>query len=139
MMYELMVAANVKNSESLAGKIEKALKEASASGVKSEKLGEKTLAYPIAKQTEADYFLYSFDAEGEAVNKLTGVLRLEQDAVLRYLITKTKISKKVKKVKNESKESEVEERAPKVTVKTKIVAKKAEKVVKRRRGKKGIK
>jgi len=110
MMYELMVAANVKNSESLAGKIEKALKEASASGVKSEKLGKKTLAYPIAKQTE-----------------------------LRHLITKTKISKKVKKVKNESKESEVEERAPKVTVKTKIVAKKAEKVVKRRRGKKGIK
>ena len=46
--YELIVAANAKSGESLGSKIDKALKDFSAESVKVEKLGKRTLAYPIA-------------------------------------------------------------------------------------------
>lgn len=139
MMYELMIAANIKTSEVLASKVDKALKESNAAGVKFEKLGKKTLAYPIEKQTEADYLLYNFDAEGEAVGKLTDVLRLEQDAVLRYLLVKTKVSKK-STIGTKGEEGAVEEvKTSKVTVKTKVVAKESKKMVKQKKGSKSKK
>lgn len=146
--YELTVAANAKSGESLAAKIEKALKEFSAEGVKLEKMGKRALAYPIAKQNEADFLIYNFEASGEAVNKLSAVLRLEQEAVLRYLILRVKEHKgrrvNGKKVVKAPEESKVEAKIPKVTVKTassvvttKVVAKKAEKAVKSSKIKKG--
>ena len=156
MNYELMVVANVKDSESLAAKVDKALKEFAAVNVKVDRMGKRTLAYPIAKQTEGEYSVYNFDCEGEAVNKIANMLRLEQDAVLRYLITKVKISKKTKvskvskateepfdKSQDKAGETKIEAKVARVTVKTKVVAKKQSKVVKKnkitRKGKKGSK
>lgn len=160
-----MVAANAKSGEALAARIDKVFKESEVSGIKVEKMGKRMLAYPIAKQNEADFFVYNFEAPGEAISKISGMLRLEQDAVLRYLITKTKVSRRAKKVAKEPEEPEVIAKTPKVTIKTtsnvagaksnladvtsnvvktksnladaKVVAKKSGKVVKRSKGKKG--
>ena len=161
MNYEMMVAANAKTSEALAVKIDKVFKESEASGVKVEKMGKRMLAYPIAKQNEADFFVYNFEAGGEAISKISGMLRLEQDAVLRYLITKVKVPRvsripRVDRAGEGKDEQRTEEKAPKVTVrttsnvagatsnvagatsnviKTKVVAKKTKKVVKGSKGK----
>ncbi|MBI2327374.1 30S ribosomal protein S6 [Candidatus Curtissbacteria bacterium] len=140
MNYELMVVASVnQDSEMAVSRVEKMLKEAQASDLKLTKLGEKRLAFLIAKQDAGEYFVFNFQASGEAVGKISSALRLEREAILRYLIVKTKISKKVKKVTNESKESKVEEKTPKVSVKTKVLAKKSKKVVKSKKTAKGKK
>jgi len=95
MRYDLMVAVGTKDADSLAGKLEKFIKDAEAKEVKLEKLGKKTLAYPIAKQQEAEYLLFNFEAPTEAISAITQSLRLERETVLRYLLTKvTKESKK---------------------------------------------
>lgn len=93
MLYELLIVANTKDGEGVFGKVEKIVKDADSSGVKTTKLGKKNLAYPIAKQTEAEYFVVNFEAEGEAVGKITTKLRLEQESILRYLLSKTKTLK----------------------------------------------
>lgn len=103
-MYELMVIAKTDGAGEVGAKVEKALKDFGAGEVKVEKMGKKTLAYPIAKQTEAEYLLFNFEAEGEAVGKIDSMLRLEREAILRYLIIKgkkkgikgTKVTKEIK-------------------------------------------
>ena len=87
------------NADSLFSKIEKIVKDVQASSLASEKLGKKQLAYPIKKQTEAEYFLFNFEAPGESVRTISESLRLEQEAVLRYLITKIKERKSKKGIR----------------------------------------
>lgn len=96
MLYELLIVANTKDGEGVFGKVEKIVKDADSSNVKTTKLGKKNLAYPIAKQVEAEYFVVNFEAEGEAIGKITTKLRLEQESILRYLLSKTKASKVTK-------------------------------------------
>jgi len=97
-MYELMVVGKATgDADSLFKKIEKVVKDAGASSFLSEKLGKKPLAYPIQKQTEAEYFLFTFEVAGEAVKSISESLRLEQEAVLRYLIVVQKAKGKEKK------------------------------------------
>ncbi len=128
-MYELMVVGTVDGAAALFEKVEKFLKEASAQNVKSEKMGKKLLAYKIAKQTEAEYFLFNFDADPSEILQLDRKIRLEQEGVLRHLLIKTKPirAKKVSrlaKVKETVEEPKVEKvkAAPKVTVTTKVSA-----------------
>ncbi len=124
-MYELLIVSKVSESDGLLSRIEKALTDANAVEVKTDKLGKKQLAYPIKKETEADYTVLTFGAEGAAISNLTGMLRLEQEALLRYLITvqKTrKLRKKVRRVEEKAVEKK-EEKKPKVTVVTKTSVK----------------
>ena len=89
MTYELTVVASCKLDSDLSfSKVEKVLKGVNACDIAVERLGRKMLAYPIVKQTEGEYFVFNFEAEGEAVKKISEALRLEQEAILRYLIIK---------------------------------------------------
>lgn len=128
--YELLVVSKIGESDGLLSRVEKALKDASATELKSDKLGKKVLAYPIKKQTEADYTIFTFNVEGSSIKDLTDLLRLEQEALLRYLILTQKTRKLRKKVtKHEEKVVEKkEESKPKVTVVTKTKAAKVEDV-----------
>lgn len=106
--------------------VEKYLKDAVATDVVKQSLGKKQLAYPIKKLTEAEYFLWTFEAPGSSILPLDTKLRLEQDLVLRHLLT-TFDPKKVTKVSKAASIPEVKEEPevkarPKVTVTTKIVA-----------------
>ena len=116
MAYELMAVINPKaDAEATAKKIEKFIADSKSQNVKVEKLGRKELAYPIKKQKEADYFLFYFDGSGDGLKGIGDKIRLEQEAVLRYLVIKAKakeIAQKQKKAKEE------EGRSAKVTVKT---------------------
>ena len=122
-MYELVVIATTDDAEA---KVEKHFKDLAATFVKSQKMGNKQLAYPVNKVTEAQYLSWTFDAAGDAVFQLNGRLRLEQEAILRYLITKVSKVSEVSKVKEQPPEEQKEK--PKVTVTTKVKTSQNEKV-----------
>lgn len=88
-MYELIVVGKVEGADTLFTKVEKLIKDANASSVSVQKMGKKVLAYPIKKQTEAEYFLFNFEAPGESILDITQGLRLEQEQVLRYMMLRT--------------------------------------------------
>ena len=91
--YELMLVANVDRADQLLSRVEKSIKEANGSSVNVERLGKKTLAYTIKKQTDAAYFVISFKAEGSAIKPVWDKLKLEQEDLLRYLFLKKKDKK----------------------------------------------
>lgn len=94
-MYELMVIGNPKtDTEQVLALVDKTLKEANAKDVKIDKLGRKNLTFPISKQTEGEYMVFNFEAEGDKVAQIGSKLRLEQETILRYLITSVKVSKR---------------------------------------------
>ena len=139
-MYELLVIGKAGDGDAVFSKVEKILKGVKASNVKSKKMAKKELAYPIAKQTEADYLLFNFEAEGGALKDIGDSLRLEQEDVLRYLIIRTKhgfadISLEEKpaegkpreKSKREKVKVEVKAKAAKAKTETKKSAKTAKK------------
>lgn len=103
--YELMIIGNPKvDSEGVLLVVDRALKEVSATSVKVDRLGRKLLAYPIAKQTEGEYIVFNFEANGEAIAQIAGRLKLSQETILRYLITKVHESKSPRvKVREETK------------------------------------
>lgn len=111
-------------------RVEKSIKDASATGLKINKLGKKPLSYQIAKHSEGEYVLFDFEAGGEAVGAVSKRLRLEQEAILRYLIIKTKASR-VSKI-SEIKDTRQKEEPSKVTVKTISSKEKKEKVSQRK-------
>ena len=128
-MYELMVVVNPsENADGFVKKLEGLIGEAKASGLKTERIGKKPLAYQIAKQTEGEYMLFTFEAPGDAPSAILSKLKLEQDAILRYMIIKSKVtysvnkSKKSKVATAEDVEQNVEE-IKKVTAKVEVKAK----------------
>ncbi len=127
-VYELMIISG--DGEAAFSKVEKFLKDVEASNVKSEKMGRKQLAYPISKLTEADYLLYHFEAETQAIAELVSRISLEQEVILRHLLTVYN-PKVEKKAKVSTDKQEVKPLA-KVTVKT---ASKEEKVTKEKKEK----
>lgn len=135
-MYELTVVASSKVDSDLAiSKVEKILKDVRATDIGVTSLGKKVLAYPIAKQTEAEYLLFNFQAPGDAVKNITDSLRLDQEGVLRYLLIKAKEVKHSVKVKT-AKAAKLEEPTavaaePKKTKKTIKLAAKSAKVEKK--------
>lgn len=100
-MYELMVIGNPKvDSEAMLAVVDRALKEASATSIKMDRIGRKLLAYPIAKQTEGEYVLFNFEAGGEAIALISGKLKLAREMIIRYLITRVESdSTRVKEAK----------------------------------------
>ncbi len=118
MNYELMLVVNSTGDVDPAiSRVEKSLKDANATAIKISKLGKKNLAYPIAKQNEGEYVLLNFEAGGEVVGVINKKLRLEQEAVLRYLIIKAKPST-VSKITEIKDAGEKPKELSKVTVKT---------------------
>lgn len=124
-MYELLIIAKSGDDEALTNKVDKALKSGNASNVKVNRMGKRVLAYPIAKQTEGVYVVYNFESEPTVIAGVRDILRLEQEAVLRYLLIKTKVYRPSRKAKFQTAAVEVVEEdakpAAKVTVKTKEV------------------
>lgn len=122
MAYELMIIAKIDSAEEIFGKVEKFLKDIKAESLKIERLGKKLLAYPIAKQTEAEYFLYNFEAESQALKGLSDKIRLEE-TILRHLLIKAAKPRKASKRRNVEtaavEEEKIAEIKPKVTVTTK--------------------
>src|SRR3990172_1433524 len=101
--YELMViTAAGAGGEPVLTKIEKSIKEVEASNLKVEKLGKKALAYPIAKQQEGEYVLFNFEAPPEVISVISKMLRLEREAILRYLIIRVPRVSRVSRVSEES-------------------------------------
>ncbi len=120
--YELMLVSKISGSEGLLSRVEKVLKDAKAENLKVDKLGKKQLAYPIKKQTEADYCVLNFEVLGSEVKTLSDMLRLEQEDLLRHLLLTQKTRKPSKrKVSAKIVEEKIEENKPKVTVVTKKV------------------
>jgi len=75
--------------------------------IKIDRLGKKLLSYPIAKQTEGEYIIFNFEAPPEATSAISEILRLEREAILRYLIIKAPKASKAAKVIKGPKEPEV--------------------------------
>jgi len=122
MLYELMLVTNTEKGDSLLTRVEKAIKE-KGNNLKVDRLGKKSLAYRIKKQTDANYYVLSFEAEGSFVKPLIDKLRLEQEDLLRFLLLKKvekKSRRKTKKVVEEVKEEPKDK--PKVTVAVKSKA-----------------
>ena len=121
MQYELMVVATTaSDTEGILGRIEKSIKEAGASGLKVEKLGKKALSYAIAKQQEGEYVLFNFEAPPETIGAISKMLRLEREAILRYLILRVPMVSRVSRVPKVSKgKEETEKPKAKVIVTTK--------------------
>ncbi len=124
-MYELMIVATTAGSESLVSRVEKFVKDAEGVNLKVGKLGKKQLAYPIKKQTEADYFLLEFEAEGTNLKGITDKLRLEQEDLLRYMMLAKKEAKPSKK-KGKKVETSQKEEPKRETAKVTVVTKKVE-------------
>ena len=92
--YELMVVATPgEGVDSFFKKLEDFLVGAKASKIKTERLGKKPLAYQIAKQVEGEYATFTFEAPSDVPQSLAGEMKLEQDTLLRYLITRVKKTK----------------------------------------------
>lgn len=122
MVYELMVVVNPsENVEGLVTKVEKSIKDSESTNLKITKMGKKSLAYPIKRQNEGEFYLFNFETEGRGITGIASKLRLEQESVLRYLIIKSpkpfKISEVTKETKQEVQPKE-EKEVRKVTVKT---------------------
>jgi len=95
MKYEMMLVVSGKsNPEAFVSGVEKSLKDANVASLKVERLGKKTLAYSIKKHTEGEYYVFNFEAGGEVIGSLNQQLRLEQEALLRYLIIKPQTKSK---------------------------------------------
>ena len=96
-MYELIVLGKAGgDSDSLLTKVEKIIKDNNASSVSSQKMGKKLLPYMIKKQSEAEFMLFNFDAPGEAIVGITDNLKIEQEAILRYMMVRAKEAKAIK-------------------------------------------
>jgi len=119
MKYELMILTKV--GTEAAGKVEKIVKDAAGNSLAVNRLGKKPLSYPLAKQMEAEYTVFNFEAPPDSVKLIVDKLRLEQESILRYLITRAegiKVSKRAKGAKVSEALQKEEGETPRVTVKT---------------------
>ena len=70
MNYELMIVSTIKSAGDLQSRVEKTLKDVGAENVKVDKLGKKQLGYAIKKQTEAEYFVFTFGCESNNIKTI---------------------------------------------------------------------
>ena len=107
MNYELMLVASTESSESLVSRVQKLISEKDGKIFKVDSLGRKRLAYPIKKQTEADYYVVNFEAAPEVVKTISDKLKLEQEDLLRYLLIRPKTQKSKTLVLEKKEEEEI--------------------------------
>ncbi len=84
-----------KGRDELLGLIEKMVKQFDGEVSKREDGGRKVLAYPIKKEREGVYYFWQVQLPGEAVNRLSVKLNVEEK-LLRYLIVSKGTKKKEK-------------------------------------------
>lgn len=100
--YELVVIFSPKDSaedrKKLLGKIKEDVEKAKGKIEKEEEWGRKELVYPIKKELEGVYFLFSLSLPAEQVANFEKKLKLEEK-ILRYLLVRKEERKGVKKTK----------------------------------------
>jgi len=89
--YEIMYIINPTVMEDARGaiieKVEAILTAATATELKTTKMGERKLAYPIEKKGTGFYVLTTFKAEGQNLQAVENKLNITEE-VMRYIITK---------------------------------------------------
>lgn len=95
--YNLIVMS--KTSEGVEERIEKLIKALGGKTLKTKALGKKQMAYPIAKQTAAEYLSFEVELPGAAVVQLETKLNVEEQKtdLLRHLLVKAQDSVTKKK------------------------------------------
>ena len=137
-LYELMVLVPPDLEEPSKNQITKFLKEtiASAGGsISSDKdFGKRELAYPIVKNSFAQYLYFEVEIPPESVAVVDGKLRINETVIRHLLVKKEKVRKKPGKKQKTSVSEKTETEMAKVT-KGKATAKK----VKVSKGKREVK
>ncbi|MDR1835702.1 MAG: 30S ribosomal protein S6 [Fusobacteriaceae bacterium] len=89
--YELMYIVNPLLTEEVRDtvieKAESILKAAGANILKSEKWGERKLAYPIDKKKTGFYVLVTFEIEGTVLTEVEGRLNIVEE-IMRYILVR---------------------------------------------------
>ena len=89
--YEIMYIINPTVMEDARGaiieKVETILTAAAATELKTTKMGERKLAYPIEKKGTGFYVLTTFKADGQNLQAAENKLNITEE-VMRYIITK---------------------------------------------------
>lgn len=105
--YELVVLLPVNDhAETVLSAVQKTVEQNDGKLVKTDKWGEKTLAYPIKKQSQALYFLLNILATPENTQGIDRTLRVNE-SLLRYLLVRKEDVGKV-----EESSGKVEENPP---------------------------
>ncbi|NMC35953.1 30S ribosomal protein S6 [Candidatus Beckwithbacteria bacterium] len=76
-----------KDNKNMAKKLTDYIETVGASIAKKDNWGVKSLAYPIAKRTEATYLHLIVEADSDQIKKLEQKIQLEEE-LLRHLIVK---------------------------------------------------
>jgi ribosomal protein S6 len=97
--YELLVVLNATVTEAEETKLVELIKKTVKDGSikKSDDLGKKAFAYPIAKQREGKYVLHTISCDAVAIVTLRKVLAAES-VILRFVILTVEERKKVTNV-----------------------------------------
>ena len=85
-MYELAVIYQVGN-QSAPAKVVELIKQADGQVKRETTWEERSLAYPIKKQTRGVYTFYELDIPGQAIHQLESSFNIT-DGILRHLITR---------------------------------------------------
>ncbi len=88
--YELVVAFRMKEGQDVAGieAVKKILTEASAVIKSEEDMGDRELAYEIAKETRGRYRLFNVELDQEKLPAIENAMKLREE-ILRYLFVVT--------------------------------------------------
>lgn len=78
----------------------------------SEEWGNKKLAYPINHFTHGYYNLFEFDVEGEKVNQINNILKMDND-IIRHLII-VKVKRTIEEINQEKAEEKERREATKI-------------------------
>jgi len=91
--YEIMYIINPTVMEDARGavieKVEDILSKGGATELKTEKWGDRKLAYPIEKKNTGFYVLTNFKADGTGLTEVETRLNIVED-IMRYIIVKNK-------------------------------------------------
>lgn len=89
--YEMMFIINptvmADGRDALVAKVEAILNENKAAELKTEKWGERKLAYPIEKKTSGFYVLTSFTMDGTNLTEVERKLNITE-GLMRYIVVK---------------------------------------------------
>lgn len=91
--YEMMFIINptvmADGRDALLAKVEETLTKAGATELKTEKWGERKLAYPIEKKTSGFYVLTTFTIDGTNLTEVERKLNITE-GLMRYIVVKKK-------------------------------------------------
>lgn len=95
--YEVVVIVNSKVSDddttALSQNLGNIVTSQGGSIVKSESMGRKTLAYPIEKMTEGNYWLFEIEGSGQEIAELERRMRVNED-VVRYMTVRVDLDRR---------------------------------------------